>query len=192
MSNDSENVQSPPPWRNPWLGAALAGMLFVTVMRPCTRREPPPPISMGALPVGIGHSEAPISSKVPTILGRIQLPCGTECEATLQSLEQLVEGHASWETPVIVRVLVEDSSPLKGTEYSGGPPTLPVMGTREACESLTALCGDSDAARPLILVDPAHDVRGCYPATAEGTKEAFHRSVRTWQDKVPEDPSQTH
>ena len=191
MTAPEEEAPSPPPWRNPWVLGGLLGVLFVTLMRPCTRNVPPPPPAIGPLPPGIASPGEPLSTEVPTVLGRIQLPCEASCRATLAAIAQLVEGHVAWETPVETALLIHgDEDEMNGFEPGPEHPesVKRLLASPEADRELGPICAQSDESLPLVLVDAAHDVRGCYAASEEGTREAFHRSVRVWQSQSDESP----
>jgi len=123
-----------------------------------------------------------MSSKAPTLFGAIHLPCTRPCEETLAALKDLVKGHASWETPIEVALLIRgSSSELDDFQKSKAFLGALIHPSAEAFRALDTLCPPTETPLALLLVDGNRNLRGCYPATTEGTQEAFHRSVRVWQ-----------
>ena len=215
MSHSPEPTENPnegdgaavkrPFWRNPYVIAAIAGMISVHLIRPCTRRIPDPPPVIGQLPAFSLTNQEGVAFGSRELKGKVYVTtffftgCVTICPRIMQANRTLQERFKRANVDVhLVSITVdpENDSPEKLKEYASK------LGIDFS--TWTFLSGDREKLRALIvdgfktymgerernaddimdighgsrfvLVDGQGGVRGNYGTGPMGIDEVFHRA----------------
>lgn len=194
-------------YRNPFLWAALVGVLGVTLIRPLFRQEPEPPPKLWQIPEfqlvnqhGQPAGSAALKGKV-YVLNVFFTSCKAICPKLMRAMKTLQTRYKKWGTSVhLVSISVDPTNDTAERLKRYGEK----MGIDFA--SWTLLTGEEKAIRALItkgfkthvgekrsqggildiahtgnvaLVDGAGWLRGTFRTDAEGLDEVFHRSQHT-------------
>lgn len=183
------------PWyKSPYLWVFVLGILFLTLIRPCTRHVPDPPPPLGEVPAWMLSSPTPERTTLLTLYD-------TSCESCLSTLEGIVSVSRRLyraNTPVDVVVAYTTDSALDAAEdvFAYEPNTSFVkVGTptdwRTDALSKATLSGDPlpttfDEYLDLSLVwilDQNGEIRGPLRAITEDHRsELFHRTQHVIYD----------
>lgn len=219
MTN-TENEQAPttsvPLWKNPFLWAALIGMIGLPLMRPYLRRVPAPPPVINALPEfsltdqnGKPFSLQSMKGKV-TVVDLFFTRCPSICLQLTHYMKRLAKRLERSRSPVrllSISVDPEFDTPARlrayGKKYGIGWKRWSLLtGKKQVVHALvkkgflTALgkktkrAGVLDIAHSgkLILVDQRGNVRGYYKASPLGVDEVFHRAKHVLNQRLVESP----
>lgn len=184
------------PWyKSPYLWAFVFGVIFLTLIRPCTRHVPDALPALGAVPAWLAPPERGAQS---TSLLTVYDP---SCERCTQTVEGIADAHrqlARANTPVNVYIAHPDGADLeKARDAFAYEPNVyfyavtPPSGWREAALSKATLSGDPlpDSFDDFIelgtvwILDPQEAMRG--PLRAQSTdhrSELFHRTQHVIYD----------
>lgn len=183
------------PWyKSPYLWAFALGIVFLTMIRPCTRHVPDPLPALGAVPAWMLPSDVPTRTSLLTLYD-------SECEQCLTTLEgvaQVSRRLSRANTPVDVVVAYTAGSALEPAHevFAYEPNTYFVeVGTlenwRNDALSKATLSGDPLPTRfdeyielTLIwILDPNVKIRGPLRAiTDDHRSELFHRTQHVIHD----------
>jgi len=210
--SSTEQTQQPRPgspkrsiWNSPWLWAAVAGLIFIPLMRPLLIREPAPPPVIGQLPAFslTDSSGAPFGSD--DLAGQVWVAdliftrCTSICPlltAAMRRLDQRyleegVEGirlvsfsvDPEYDTPEVLREYSESFGidPARWSFLTGPPERvreLVVEGFRTGLGPRTENADLIEIAHSakFVLIDWKGRIRGYYDVDMEGLDEVFHRS----------------
>ena len=194
-------------WRNPYLWAALTGMITVTLLRPLMRHVPePPPIGASVPAVALtDHEGRPFDGRSllgkPWVIGFVDAGC-TGCGTTWSALAAL--GRRMWQAggdvPVVAVSVASDSmdAMFRHSVRAGlqrGDVLLVTGPIDEVCAlARLAFAGEPGAvpscdrlgevarASRLAIVDPEGRLRGLYGTDVLGQDEVFHRCLDLAQE----------
>lgn len=198
------NTDTAPFWKNPFLWAALIGMVALPLMRPFLRRVPKPPPVINALPAFslVDHNGKKFT--LETMKGKVYVVdlfftrCRSICLQLTHYMKRLQDRLDRAKSPVrLLSITVDpgfdtpDKLKAYGQKYKinfrrwsmvTGPKAIVHKLVKKGF--LTALgpkkkdAGVFDIAHSgkLILVDQEGKVRGYYKASPMGVDEVFHRA----------------
>lgn len=205
----------PKPWtKNPFVWAAIIGAITIPLLRPLTRRIPPPPPVLGTLPAFklIDHHGKPFGRK--QMLGTVHVVkffftrCPSICPKMMKAMRRLQKGFAYHQLPVrllSITVDPEHDTPAKLRAYAkkykvdlknwifltgkeADVLALSQKGFRVAASNpkqKKSLMEISHSGK-LILVDQKARIRGYYSTSKRGLDEAFHRTKRVLRQAFEE------
>ena len=192
-------------FENPFLWAALAGLVLIPLMRPLLRFEPAPPPVIATLPEfrladqnGQMFGNAQLGGAVH-VVGFVFTRCTTVCPVVTAGLSKLArrldasnsEGielllvtvDPEHDTPDVLRAFAERHAldPARFRLVTGDPTavrSLVVDGFLVGMGKAPEGAGPIDIAHTgrLALVDGAGGLRGFYDITEEGLDEVYHRA----------------
>jgi hypothetical protein len=190
-----------PFYRNPWLYGAIIGLAFITFIRPWTRHEADATPVLGELEefTLYDHNRAPFhfkAGKKPRLLSLVPADCLSPCNDYFDEMRRVHGGFENWEQDIgLLTITVAPPGQLP----EGKTPTAttwkipwPVFHTKPDTADEIVATGlfqfydgkkpetamEALALRETILVDGKNRVRGYFPLTRDGLKEAFHRAVQ--------------
>lgn|GEM_PF-4561529 len=184
------------PWyKSPYLWAFVFGVIFLTLIRPCTRHVPDPLVQLGPLPAWLTPPErGPQSTSLLTVYDGA-------CEGCLKTVEGIADAHrqlARAKTPVNVYIAHREGADLtRAKEALAYEPDVyfyavdPASNWRDAALSKATLSGDPlpddfDAFIELgtvWILDPQGAIRGPLRAqTIDHRSELFHRTQHVIYD----------
>jgi protein SCO1/2 len=193
-----------PLFKNPFFWGAIAGVLFVTAIRPLYRKEPAPPPVIGQLPPFelIDANGRPFGSK--QLEGKVWVAsffftsCPSICPKLNAQVKKLQDRWAEWKSPIeIVSISVDPDTdrPEVLARYAQGIGADParwhfLTGDAAAVKSVVTqgfmnpmgdkepVAGGFDIAHSgrLMLIDGKGGIRGIYDSTDLGIDELFHRA----------------
>jgi protein SCO1/2 len=190
---------------NPFVWAALAGLVLIPLLRPLLRFEPPPPPVISTLSDfrlvdqdGAAFGPAQLGEAVH-VVGFVFTRCTTVCPFVVASLQGLARRYdeageervrlllisvdPEHDRPEVLRELAR-SRGLAGARWrlvTGDPEAVRGLVVEEFLVAMgepTTTGGMVEIAHTgrLAIVDRDGGVRGFYDTTAEGLDEVFHRS----------------
>jgi protein SCO1/2 len=190
---------------NPFVWAALAGLILIPLLRPFLRFEPPPPPVLAQLPQfalvdqdGAKFDDSRLGESVH-VVGFVFTRCTTVCPFVTSALTRLArrydeagEDHVelllisvdpAHDTPEVLREYARSRAldPARWRLLTGEPEAvrrLVVEGFLVAMGEPATTGGMLDIAHSgrLALVDRDGGIRGYYDTSEEGLDEVFHRS----------------
>ena len=199
------SVSETPFWRNPYVVAAIVGMITVTLIRPCTRHIPDPPPVLGQLPAysltdqnGAAFGSEELDGHV-YVVTFFFTSCVTICPKVLNAAKALQDRYKRSELDIrLVSITVdpENDTPERLKKFAEGVGAdfatwTFLTGARAELEALIVggfktYMGereeDADGMMDIghgsrfVLVDQSGGVRGHYEITPLGADEVFHRS----------------
>jgi len=206
MSDSDEPEERGPWYQNPWVWGVIFGLLFVPLIRPLTRRIPPPPPVMGALPAfeltdqdGQPFGTEQMKGDV-YVVGFFFVDCRTLCPRILSAMNTLEDKYEAMGYPVkllAVSVDPENDTPskmkAKAAEYgvdhdrwtfvTGDLATVRTVveggfATAMGERIIDGSTGIVDIAHTekLVLLDGEGGLRGYYGIDELGLDEIYHRS----------------
>lgn len=191
--------------RYPWHFGAVAGIVIITAMRPCTRHVPEPPPVLSQVPAFelVDQDNQPFTSESlrgrVTVAGFMFTSCPSTCPKISRAMLSLQERYAQHKIAdvrlVSFSVDPENDTPDVLKKYAGhlgadesswrfvtGPlaamQALVVGGFASAMDKQMGEHGMIDIAHTtkLVLIDGAGNIRGYYASDEQGLDEIFHRS----------------
>lgn len=211
-TQEATSQKKVPLWKNPYVVAALVGMLTVNLIRPCTRYIPDPPPVLGTLPAYTLIDQDGKEFGSEDLRGQVYVvnffftSCVTICPKVLNAAKMLEERYERSNVEVrLVTITVdpETDTPERLKEYAKGVGAdfsrwSFLTGTRPQLESLIvggfktymgekqeddAGLVDIGHGSRFVLVDHNGGVRGHYEITEMGIDEVFHRSKHVLRQK---------
>ena len=184
--------------RYPWRISAVAGLLVITGLRPCTRHVPDAPSVVAPMPdftlrTAEGSPATPSSlSGTIWIAGFVCARCkGATAEVgpTLADLSKRIATHSK---PLRVLAIGSDTA-SQGETWSGDiglvpTVTLALSGAPATVRSLkdhVATAFGPDQPRPwdrIFIIDDRGQLRGAYALGEMGADEAYHRAQHVARD----------
>jgi hypothetical protein len=185
----AEPSARPPLLRYPFLWAFLAGIIALTLIRPCLRRVPGPPPVTGRFPesVLVGRDGRPFGRDTMRgevwIVALLRHGCGEPCDGASRRLREVDETYTALRVGGIrilevvaggtvseERAAVPGAGPARRVVASGGPDVVRDLAS--------TLCAAAEPAPPgcLVIVDAGGNLRGHYPADADGFNEVYNRA----------------
>lgn len=192
-------------FENPFVWAALAGLVLIPLLRPLLRFEPPPPPVLASLPQfalvdqdGARFDNRRLDGEVH-VVGFVFTRCTTVCPFVTASLARLARRYDEANDPNVKLLLIsvdpEHDTPEVLREYARSRGLGParwrlVTGEPEAVrrlvvEGFLVAMGEPATTGGLVevahtgrlaLVDHQGGIRGYYDTSEEGLDEVFHRS----------------
>jgi protein SCO1/2 len=192
-------------FENPFVWAALAGLVLIPLMRPLLRFEPPPPPVIATVPPFelVDQDGAPFGDErfgdAVHVVGFVFTRCTTVCPFVTASLSRLAERYdqakedgvglllvsvdPQHDTPPVLREFARQRGldPERWRLLTGEPEAV----RRLVVEGFLVAMGEPEGAGGpieiahtgrLVLVDRDGGIRGYYDTSEEGLDEVFHRS----------------
>lgn len=203
------------PWyQNPWVWGVIFGLIFIPLIRPLTRRVPPPPPVMGSLPAFtlVDQDGEPFGTEQMKgdvyVVGFFFVDCRTLCPRILAAMNTLEDKYTEMGFDVkllAVSVDPENDTPAKmkkkaeefGADFSRWTFVTGDLATvRQVVEGgFNTAMGDriTDGAtgivdiahtEKLVLVDWQGGLRGYYGIDELGLDEVYHRSRHVLRQKA--------
>lgn len=204
--NESED-ETPTRWyQNPWFWGVLFGLLFIPLIRPLTRRVPPPPPVLGALPAFelIDQDGEPFGTEQMRgdvwVVGFFFAECRTLCPRILAAMNTLEDKYVDMgfdvkllavsvdpvnDTPEVIKAKAAEygADHSRWTFVTGELPVVQKLvegGFKTAMGEriVDGSTGIIDIAHTekLVLVDWEGGLRGYYGIDELGLDEVYHRS----------------
>lgn len=186
------------PWyKSPYLWAFVFGIVFLTLIRPCTRHVPDPPAALGPTPAWmLANAPAPKGTSLLTVYD-------PSCERCVKTVEGIADVHRQLgraNTPVEVYIAHREDANIDAARATMAyEPNIHFYTVhddenwRDGALSKATLSGDPlpDDINAFIelgtvwILDPQGHIRGPLRAmSTEHRSELFHRTQHVYYDAI--------